>query len=184
MPVAPAGWVTAVQDGWEVLLRVTRAHGHAPEIAEWIASHGDGHQRGIELAWASHLSAHQFRVLRMRATDEAFSGAYVDHFAPGRYCCAACGRELYLASHKFRVACGWPSFSDNVDGALLRIEGKAVALKGGGPLRRVEGHTEIACATCHSHVGHVYKSPNHPPPRHERTRTWTRTRWTTCSLIS
>lgn len=150
---ATSGWVTWLdKDGCPNLLEVTRTHVPHPEVARWIASLNE-EKRAIEEAWNLHLSATAFRVCRMKGTDDAHAGPYTDHFENGSYTCAACGRCLYLSSHKFSSTCGWPSFSDNVEGALARVEGRSV---------------EIVCASCGSHVGHVYHSPFHPSPRHER----------------
>lgn len=155
LPQTPAGWVTAVDKDSRMpnLLEVTRTHRPSPEVLKWMESLESDEQRLIETAWAYHLSAQQFRVLRMKATDEAHTGALIDHFLAGTYSCAGCGQTLYTASHKFQSTCGWPSFSDSVDGALQRIEGRSV---------------EIVCRACGAHVGHVYRSPFHPPPHHER----------------
>ena len=154
LPSAPAGWVTAEgADGRSTLLEVTRTHRPCAAILSFLEQQTSDEERGVEEAWAYHLSTEQFKVMRMRGTDDAHTGHYTQHFAPGTYCCAACGHTLYRAEHKFASGCGWPSFSDNVDGALQRIEGRSV---------------EITCAACASHVGHVYRLPSHPGPRHER----------------
>ena len=153
LPTLPVGWVTAADNaGCSTLLELTRTHAASPDVRNWLDGRASD-ERGAEEAWAGHLSAAQFRVLRMRQTDEAHTGSLTECFNPGTYCCAACGKALYQSSHKFESACGWPSFSVSVDGALTRHEGRSV---------------EITCSACGGHVGHVYRSPFHPGPKHER----------------
>ena len=132
----------------------------SPEIAAWLASLAGGkHERfGEEQAWAAALgNSMTFRVLRMKQTETAHEGAYIDHFAEGTYECAGCRSVLYASSHKFASKCGWPSFSDNVPGALERLPGRQ-------PGRQVE----IMCSSCGGHIGHVFSGPYHPPPKCER----------------
>jgi len=151
----PVGWVTCTdEDGCSTLLEVSRSHQISPDVLGWLESLSD-ERRAVEEAWASHLAAEAFRVLRMRHTEDANKGVYTDHFAPGAYECAGCGRRLYSASHKFASECGWASFADCVPTALERVPHKP----------KVD---EIRCATCGGHVGHVFSSPFHPPPKRER----------------
>lgn len=160
----PMGWVSALSQGSScaTLLEVRAqkdgiAAQRAPsaDIARWLESLGDS-RRGTEEAWFAALDSEAFRVLRMKKTEDANTGKYTEEFAPGSYLCAACDRILYLSSHKFQASCGWASFSDSCgDGALNRVQTD-------------HGHTELVCASCGGHVGHVYKSPFHPLPHHER----------------
>ena len=151
--LAPLGWVSSTnKDGSSALVVATR-QSPAPENAtKWIASLSSP-RRTIEEAWLAALDSEQFRVLRMRGTEDAYSGNYTDLTESGVYQCAACDRTLYTSKHKFHSACGWASFCDNVEGSLERIAGRNV---------------EIACKGCGGHVGHVFKSPFHPPPHQER----------------
>lgn len=119
--------------------------------------------RAVEEAWACALSPAQFRVLRMSKTEEAHTGAYSEHFAPGSYECAACGRALYEAAHKFQSTCGWPSFADALPSALGRIPGRQETTR-----TEAKRPDEIRCASCDGHIGHVFASAHYPPPRHER----------------
>ena len=119
---------------------------------DWIASLTED-RRTVEEAWLPKLTAEQFRVLRMKGTEEIHSGEYNERFDEGTYACRGCGAALYDSCHKFRTGHGWPAFSDNLPGALARHGSKKV---------------EITCAGCGGHVGHVFKSSRYPAPHHER----------------
>lgn len=106
-----------------------------------------------EAEWRERLSAAQYHVLREKGTEPPFSGAYTDSTAAGSYLCAACGEELFSSQEKFHSGCGWPSFtaprtSEAVDESLDSSHG----------MRR----TEVTCARCGSHLGHVF--PDGPAP--------------------
>ncbi len=80
-----------------------------------------------------------------RGTEAPFSGEYDHHFAPGSYVCKRCGAELYTSTSKFDSGCGWPSFDREVAGAVRRIPDP-------------DGErTEIRCAACDAHLGHVFE---------------------------
>lgn len=97
--------------------------------------------------WKKVLSPQQYEVLRQKGTEAPFSGKYYLHKEKGVYVCAACGAELFKSDAKFDSGCGWPSFSDVVDSS------KVVYTKdmSHGMIR-----TEITCAKCGSHLGHVF----------------------------
>jgi peptide-methionine (R)-S-oxide reductase len=124
-----------------------------PDPMEWM-EHLDPEVRSAEQAWHTRLSAEQFRVLRMKGTEEIHTGEYNEHFAPGVYNCAACALPLYKSSHKFKSGHGWPAFCDNIPDALDR--------------HTVQRKVEITCSGCGGHVGHVFKSSRYPPPKRER----------------
>ena len=124
---------------------------------DWIAGLQDEDTRELEHSWFSRLSEAQFRVLRMKGTEEIHTGELENHFAKsGTYVCAACETPLYDAQHKFKSGHGWPAFSDNLPDALVRTEI--------GRNKKIE----ITCSGCGGHVGHVFKSKRYPPPTHER----------------
>ena len=124
---------------------------------DWIAGLEDAATRDQEREWLSKLSEPQFRVLRMKATEEIHTGELENHFAKaGTYRCAACETPLYDAAHKFQSGHGWPAFSDNLPGALART------------LHGRNKKIEITCSSCGGHVGHVFKSKRYPAPTHER----------------
>ena len=121
---------------------------------EWIALLQDERSRQMETEWHAKLSAEQFRVLRMKGTEEVHTGEYNDLMDAGQYNCAACDRPLYASAHKFKSGHGWPAFCDNFPEALSRTE--------------IKKKVEICCAGCGGHVGHVFKSKRYPAPTHER----------------
>lgn len=101
----------------------------------------------------------QFRVLRKQGTEAPFSGEYDKH-APtaGVYTCAGCDAPLYTAQQKFKSGCGWPAFYDTVPGAVVRHEDSTFGMQ----------RTEIVCANCGGHLGHVFKGEGYPTPTDER----------------
>lgn len=97
--------------------------------------------------WKKSLSPEQYEVLRQKGTEMPYSGKYYLSKEKGIYVCAACGAELFKSDAKFDADCGWPSFSDVVDSS------KVVYTKDNthGMTR-----TEITCARCGGHLGHVF----------------------------
>ena len=97
--------------------------------------------------WRVRLSPEEFRVLRQAGTEPAWSGEYVETKTQGMYECRACGAQLYRSDTKFDSHCGWPSFDDAIPGAVKEIEDRSHGMT----------RTEIRCARCDSHLGHVFK---------------------------
>jgi len=97
--------------------------------------------------WRQELTPEQYRVLRQKATERPFSGEYDHSFEPGTYRCAGCGKQLFRAEEKFDSGCGWPSFSAPADAGAVAEE----IDRGHGMLR-----TEVLCADCGGHLGHVF----------------------------
>lgn len=90
------------------------------------------------------LTAKEKSVIIDKATEAPFSGKYNKFYEKGVYLCKQCGNELYLSSAKFNSHCGWPSFDDEIKGAVKRITD-------------ADGRrTEIVCAKCNGHLGHVF----------------------------
>lgn len=87
-----------------------------------------------------------YRVLREGATEAPFSGIYLHEKGAGTYNCAACGNPLFLSDAKFDSGTGWPSFDTAIEGSVVYTEDTSH-----GMLR-----TEITCASCGSHLGHVF----------------------------
>jgi peptide-methionine (R)-S-oxide reductase len=107
--------------------------------------------------WRAELTPEQYRVLRRHGTEPAFSGAYWATKETGRYLCAGCGAELFSSAHKFDSGTGWPSFWQPAADRAVATETD----KSHGMVR-----TEVHCARCGSHLGHVF--PDGPRPTGER----------------
>lgn len=107
-----------------------------------------------EEEWKQLLTPEQYAVLREQATERPFVNEYHNHFAPGTYACAACGQELFTAETKFRSGCGWPAF-------YAARAGDRVKLSRDLSLGRVR--TEVTCARCESHLGHLFDDAPHMP---------------------
>lgn len=95
---------------------------------------------------SDHLSPEQRKVLFEKATEAPFSGALLHTDKDGDYTCANCGTLLFHSSRKYDSGCGWPSFDQSVKGAVAYTEDSSH-----GMIR-----TEITCANCGGHLGHVF----------------------------
>lgn len=97
--------------------------------------------------WQQQLSPMEYSVAREKGTERAFSGRYWDHHEEGIYRCVCCGTPLFASDTKFDSGCGWPSFYESVRAeAVELIEDTSL-----GVVR-----TEVRCAACGSHLGHVF----------------------------
>jgi len=97
--------------------------------------------------WKKELSSEEYRILRQKGTERAFTGKYNLHFADGMYRCRACGNDLFTSDSKFESGCGWPSFDNQVSEDAVITERDTSH----GMIR-----TEILCGNCGSHLGHVF----------------------------
>ena len=95
----------------------------------------------------SHLNTDEKHILKDKGTEAPFSGEYNDFFEAGIFVCRACESPLYESNTKFNSGCGWPSFDDELEGAIVRHEDLS-----GGRVR-----TEISCAKCDGHLGHIFE---------------------------
>jgi peptide-methionine (R)-S-oxide reductase len=106
-----------------------------------------------EAEWRVKLDPEQFQILREAGTERPFSGKYNDTKTPGSYKCAGCGTELFSSDAKFESGSGWPSFYEALDPEKIKeVEDRAYGMV----------RTEVRCATCDGHLGHLF--PDGPNP--------------------
>jgi peptide-methionine (R)-S-oxide reductase len=113
-----------------------------------------------EAELASKLDSLSFDVLRRGATERPFTGEYTDSDKVGSYRCKACNHELFRSETKFHSGCGWPSFyAPTENDAVTLVEDRSMA-----PRIR----TEVRCAACDSHLGHVFEGEGFGTPTDQR----------------
>ena len=95
--------------------------------------------------WKKELTSEQYHVLRQKGTERAFSGAYWKNHENGKYYCAACGALLFDSATKFDSGTGWPSFYDKAGGVKSESD-STLGME----------RTEVTCARCGGHLGHVF----------------------------
>ena len=119
-------------------------------------SKGDNMENKImktEAEWKKELTSEEYHVLREKGTERAFTGKYDHFFEKGIYKCAACGNELFSSEHKYDSGCGWPAYWTTLakDKIILKED------RSYGMIR-----TEVMCANCNSHLGHVFDDGPEP----------------------
>jgi len=103
--------------------------------------------------WRAELTPEQYRVLREKGTERPFEGEYDHTFEPGTYHCAGCGTELFASDAKYDSGCGWPAFyAPATEDAIDEDTDVSYGMT----------RTEVMCAACGGHLGHVF--PDGPPP--------------------
>jgi len=100
-----------------------------------------------ETEWMRRLTPEQFRVTRMKATERPFSGKYNNTKTPGTYHCVCCGQALFTSAATFESRSGWPSFSEAIsEDAVATETDRSLGMP----------RTEVLCARCDAHLGHVF----------------------------
>ncbi len=103
--------------------------------------------------WKAELNTQTFQVLRKHGTERAFSGEYSDHHDDGTYVCAGCGNALFDSRTKFNSGTGWPSFYEPI---------KVDAVETTTDTKFFMTRTEVHCAKCDGHLGHVFTDGPNP----------------------
>jgi peptide-methionine (R)-S-oxide reductase len=103
--------------------------------------------------WKKQLTPLQYNITREKGTEQAFTGKYWNFFEEGHYDCVACGNLLFTSKSKFHSGCGWPSFYEPASDEHLNFKRDTTH----GMIR-----TEVTCAYCDAHLGHVFEDG--PPP--------------------
>ncbi|MFF2244224.1 peptide-methionine (R)-S-oxide reductase MsrB [Arthrobacter sp. NPDC058130] len=109
--------------------------------------------------WREELTPEEYRVLRQAGTERPYTGEYWDTHTRGVYKCRACGTELFTSNEKFDSHCGWPSFwAPLAEGTVRYIHDRTMGMD----------RVEVRCATCDSHLGHVFDGEGYGTPTDQR----------------
>lgn len=102
--------------------------------------------------WKRVLSQEEYRILRNKGTERAFTGEFDGHFEEGMYICAGCGNKLFESETKYKSGCGWPAFYDALPESVEETEDNNYGMK----------RIEITCSKCDGHLGHVFNDGPDP----------------------
>tara|TARA_B100001167_G_C16695093_1_gene268919 strand:+ start:45 stop:569 length:525 start_codon:yes stop_codon:yes gene_type:complete len=102
--------------------------------------------------WKRILSQEEYRILRNKGTERAFTGEFDGHFEEGMYICAGCGNKLFQSDTKYKSGCGWPAFYDALPESVEETEDNNYGMK----------RIEITCSKCDGHLGHVFNDGPDP----------------------
>ena len=102
--------------------------------------------------WKRVLSQEEYRILRNKGTERAFTGEFDGHFEEGMYICAGCGNKLFESETKYKSGCGWPAFYDALPESVEETQDNNYGMK----------RIEITCSKCDGHLGHVFNDGPDP----------------------
>ncbi|GMU71950.1 MAG: peptide methionine sulfoxide reductase MsrB [Burkholderiales bacterium] len=112
-----------------------------------------GSAKKTDAEWRALLSPEQYRITREKGTEPAFTGAYWNHRANGEYAGVCCGAKLFSSDAKFDSGCGWPSFTaPERDSSVRTVPDLTLGMR----------RTEVLCAACDAHLGHVFDDGPQP----------------------
>ena len=130
-----------------------RSHDMSKAETNQVEPNADGKVVFSDKEWKARLSPEEYRILRRKGTERAFTGDLWSNKKSGTYVCRGCGNELFHSETKFDSGTGWPSYYAPVaDGKVRTEEDNGLFMK----------RTEVLCARCDGHLGHVF--PDGPPP--------------------
>ena len=99
----------------------------------------------------NNLTNEESRIIVSKGTERAFTGVFNNHFDIGTYICKACNSPLFDSAAKFESNCGWPSFDEEIEGAIIRSKDLSYGMN----------RVEISCSNCKGHLGHVFQGENY-----------------------
>ena len=105
-----------------------------------------GQNKSFNMDYFNKLNEHERHIIVDKGTEAPFSGEYNNFFKKGHYVCRACEAPSYKSSSKFNSNCGWPSFDDEIENAIVKKADNSYNMQ----------RTEICCAKCNGHLGHVF----------------------------
>ncbi|MED5381986.1 MAG: peptide-methionine (R)-S-oxide reductase MsrB [Verrucomicrobiota bacterium] len=102
--------------------------------------------------WRAKLTPEEYRILRRKGTERAFTGKFDHHFKDGTYTCKGCGTPLFLSATKYNSGCGWPAFFKSIDNTIDETRDNSLGMV----------RIEITCKKCGGHLGHIFDDGPNP----------------------
>ncbi len=102
--------------------------------------------------WRAKLTPEEYRILRLKGTERAFTGKFDHYFKDGTYTCKGCGTPLFLSETKYNSGCGWPAFYDSIKGTVNVTRDTSLGMV----------RIEITCKKCNGHLGHIFDDGPNP----------------------